>query len=159
MIHRLYSPPPSNSWLFNQQFRSKYTSTTRTKISTISMISSMCFWTDCLFKSYYLFHLEKKYWTWPEGKNFFQQLHLINFCIKYYYLQTLRWSLLFYFTGLRKVYPYFFTFKTYAKGRWVGQKMLDIFASEFKAYKIETYVGIVYIVHLPHIPLSQCVIL
>jgi len=35
--------------------------------------------------------------------------------------------------GLRKVYPYFFTFTTFTKGRWVGEKILDVFAREFRA--------------------------
>ncbi|ELU10743.1 hypothetical protein CAPTEDRAFT_92693, partial [Capitella teleta] len=36
-------------------------------------------------------------------------------------------------TGLRKVYPYYFTFTVYAKGRWLGQTLLDVFTQEFKS--------------------------
>lgn len=39
-----------------------------------------------------------------------------------YYLQN----------GLRKVYPYYFNFKTFVKGRWIGKKVLDIYSQEFK---------------------------
>ncbi|KAH8410573.1 hypothetical protein KR009_003809 [Drosophila setifemur] len=42
-------------------------------------------------------------------------------------------------SGLRKVYPYFFTFTTYAKGRWVNDKILDVFAREFRAAPPEEY--------------------
>jgi len=34
--------------------------------------------------------------------------------------------------GLRKVYPYYFTFKTHAKGRWVGRSILDVCLEEFR---------------------------
>lgn len=41
--------------------------------------------------------------------------------------------------GLRKVFPYYFDFKTYCKGRWVGKTLLDVFNSEFRAESIEYY--------------------
>ncbi|XP_043064764.1 uncharacterized protein LOC108089241 isoform X2 [Drosophila ficusphila] len=41
--------------------------------------------------------------------------------------------------GLRKVYPYYFTFTTFTKGRWVGEKILDIFSREFRAHPAEEY--------------------
>ncbi|KZS10787.1 RNA pseudouridylate synthase domain-containing protein 2, partial [Daphnia magna] len=40
---------------------------------------------------------------------------------------------------LRKVYPYYFTFTTFTKGRWVGEKILDVFAREFRAHPVEEY--------------------
>lgn len=40
---------------------------------------------------------------------------------------------------MRKVYPYFFTFTTFTKGRWVGDKILDVFAREFRAHPAEEY--------------------
>jgi hypothetical protein len=43
------------------------------------------------------------------------------------------------FSGLRKVYPYYFTFTTFTKGRWVGEKILDVFAREFRAHPAEEY--------------------
>lgn len=44
-------------------------------------------------------------------------------------------------SGLRKVYPYYFTFTTFTKGRWVGEKILDVFAREFRAHPVEEYVS------------------
>ncbi|CAG0917437.1 unnamed protein product [Notodromas monacha] len=41
--------------------------------------------------------------------------------------------------GLRKVYPYFFTFTSHAKGRWVGRTMRDVFAKEFRLLSPELY--------------------
>ncbi|XP_051858117.1 pseudouridylate synthase RPUSD2-like [Drosophila albomicans] len=41
--------------------------------------------------------------------------------------------------GLRKVYPYFFTFTTFTKGRWIGEKILDVFSREFRAHPPEEY--------------------
>ncbi|KQS70600.1 uncharacterized protein Dere_GG10383, isoform C [Drosophila erecta] len=41
--------------------------------------------------------------------------------------------------ALRKVYPYYFTFTTFTKGRWVGEKILDIFSREFRAHPAEEY--------------------
>lgn len=41
--------------------------------------------------------------------------------------------------GLRKVQPYYFDFKTYCKGRWIGKSLLDVFKSEFRAESIEYY--------------------
>jgi RluA family pseudouridine synthase len=40
---------------------------------------------------------------------------------------------------LRKVYPYYFTFTTYTKGRWVGEGILDVFTREFRAHTPEEY--------------------
>ncbi|XP_067635153.1 pseudouridylate synthase RPUSD2-like [Eurosta solidaginis] len=41
--------------------------------------------------------------------------------------------------GLRKVYPYYFTFTTFTKGRWVDEKILDVFSREFRAHPPEQY--------------------
>ncbi|XP_075873945.1 pseudouridylate synthase RPUSD2 isoform X2 [Nelusetta ayraudi] len=41
--------------------------------------------------------------------------------------------------GLRKVQPYYFDFKTYCKGRWIGKSLLEVFKSEFRAESIEYY--------------------
>ncbi|MBN3298763.1 RUSD2 protein, partial [Amia calva] len=41
--------------------------------------------------------------------------------------------------GLRKVHPYYFDFKTYCKGRWVGKSLLEVFRSEFRAEPLEYY--------------------
>lgn len=46
-----------------------------------------------------------------------------------------------FYLGLRKVYPYYFTFTTFTKGRWVGEKILDVFAREFRAHPVEEYVS------------------
>ena len=48
------------------------------------------------------------------------------------------------FADLRKVYPYYFTFTTFTKGRWVGERILDVFAREFRAHPAEEYVRIEY---------------
>lgn len=45
----------------------------------------------------------------------------------------------YYERGLRKVYPYFFTFTTFTKGRWVGRTVLDVFSGEFRAHPAEEY--------------------
>lgn len=49
------------------------------------------------------------------------------------------WNLIGCFAGLRKVYPYYFTFTTFTKGRWVGEKILEVFAREFRAHPAEEY--------------------
>ncbi|XP_056282887.1 RNA pseudouridylate synthase domain-containing protein 2 isoform X1 [Pseudoliparis swirei] len=41
--------------------------------------------------------------------------------------------------GLRKVHPYYFDFKTYCKGRWIGKSLLEVFKSEFRTESIEYY--------------------
>lgn len=41
--------------------------------------------------------------------------------------------------GLRKVYPYYFDFKTYCKGRWIGKTLMEVFSSEFRAEPLEYY--------------------
>lgn len=41
--------------------------------------------------------------------------------------------------GLRKVYPYYFDFKTYCKGRWIGKTLLEVFSSEFRAEPLNYY--------------------
>ena len=47
-----------------------------------------------------------------------------------------------YSSDLRKVYPYYFTFTTFTKGRWVGERILDVFAREFRAHPATEYVSI-----------------
>ncbi|KAJ9598995.1 hypothetical protein L9F63_010518 [Diploptera punctata] len=44
--------------------------------------------------------------------------------------------------GLRKVYPYYFKFRTFAKARWCGRRILDVFTSEFRGISepVEEYV-------------------
>nr|CAD7568911.1 unnamed protein product [Timema californicum] len=56
----------------------------------------------------------------------------------YYRRRELR-SLVLPLLRLRKVYPYYFTFTTFTKGRWVGEKILDVFAREFRAHPAEEY--------------------
>ncbi|XP_045191529.2 pseudouridylate synthase RPUSD2-like [Mercenaria mercenaria] len=34
--------------------------------------------------------------------------------------------------GLRKVYPYYYTFGSFVKGRWMGKTVLEVYKSEFK---------------------------
>ncbi|KAB5562415.1 hypothetical protein PHYPO_G00017540 [Pangasianodon hypophthalmus] len=41
--------------------------------------------------------------------------------------------------GLRKVHPYYFDFKTYCKGRWIGKTLLEVFSSEFRAEPLDYY--------------------
>lgn len=38
--------------------------------------------------------------------------------------------------------PYVFSFRTFAKGRWIGKTLLDVYKSEFKAYSEDYYVRI-----------------
>ena len=45
----------------------------------------------------------------------------------------------YYESGLRKVYPYYFTFTTFTKGRWVGDTILSVFSREFRAHPAEEY--------------------
>lgn len=41
--------------------------------------------------------------------------------------------------GLRKVRPYYFDFRTYCKGRWVGRSLLHVFSTEFRAQPLDYY--------------------
>ncbi|NXA11618.1 RUSD2 protein, partial [Sapayoa aenigma] len=41
--------------------------------------------------------------------------------------------------GLRKVRPYYFDFRTYCKGRWVGRSLLQVFGTEFRAQPLSYY--------------------
>ncbi|XP_062379276.1 RNA pseudouridylate synthase domain-containing protein 2 [Sardina pilchardus] len=41
--------------------------------------------------------------------------------------------------GLRKVRPYYYDFKTYCKGRWIGKTLLEVFSSEFRSESLEYY--------------------
>ncbi|XP_027426703.1 RNA pseudouridylate synthase domain-containing protein 2 [Zalophus californianus] len=41
--------------------------------------------------------------------------------------------------GLRKVRPYYFDFRTYCKGRWVGHSLLHVFGTEFRAQPLTYY--------------------
>ncbi|NXD83606.1 RUSD2 protein, partial [Halcyon senegalensis] len=41
--------------------------------------------------------------------------------------------------GLRKVRPYYFDFRTYCKGRWVGRSLRHVFSTEFRAQPLSYY--------------------
>ncbi|XP_040825316.1 RNA pseudouridylate synthase domain-containing protein 2 [Ochotona curzoniae] len=41
--------------------------------------------------------------------------------------------------GLRKVQPYYFDFRTYCKGRWVGRSLRHVFSTEFRAQPLAYY--------------------
>lgn len=43
--------------------------------------------------------------------------------------------------SLRKVYPYVFTYYSYCKGRWVGKKLKELFAKEFRALSDQSIVS------------------
>lgn len=57
----------------------------------------------------------------------------------FYNIKHLKYFNLCLFAGLRKVYPYYFTFTTFTKGRWVGERILDVFAREFRAHPAAEY--------------------
>lgn len=42
--------------------------------------------------------------------------------------------------GLRKVYPYHYTFASYVKGRWVGKTALEVFTKDFHGTETEEYI-------------------
>lgn len=50
--------------------------------------------------------------------------------------------------GLRRVYPYHFTYNTFCKERWRGRGILDIFASEFRDRPAEYYVRLEWLQNL-----------
>ena len=75
---------------------------------------------------------------------YFHKLYTID-CIRTYITKYVEWPLINYsikFLDLRKVYPYYFTFTTFTKGRWVGERILDVFAREFRAHPATEYVSI-----------------
>lgn len=43
--------------------------------------------------------------------------------------------------GLRRVAPYYHSYKTYCKQRWRGREILDVFGSEFRDRGKEYYVS------------------
>ena len=45
------------------------------------------------------------------------------------------------FAGLRKVVPYYFTYNTYTKRRWVDMEILKVFLKEFRNDTPEAYVS------------------
>ena len=45
------------------------------------------------------------------------------------------------FLGLRKVKPYFFEYRAYAKGRWMKRKILNVFKEEFQDRDEKYYVS------------------
>ncbi|KAL8169393.1 UNVERIFIED_CONTAM: RNA pseudouridylate synthase domain containing protein 2 [Gekko kuhli] len=70
---------------------------------------------------------EKRYVPPPKKRNLgFTEAH---FAETSYYFEG----------GLRKVWPYYFDFQTYCKGRWVGRSLLDVFSNEFRAQPLEYY--------------------
>ncbi len=42
--------------------------------------------------------------------------------------------------GLRRVHPYYYTYRTSCKERWRGRTLLDVFQDEFRERSAEYYV-------------------
>jgi len=55
-----------------------------------------------------------------------------------YPAQGVEWT---YENGLRKVIPYDFCYKAFAKGRWIGRSILDVFVTEFRDQSAFYYVS------------------
>jgi len=47
-------------------------------------------------------------------------------------------------SGLRKVYPYHFNYKTYAKERWFGVPLVSVFLKEFRNYSADKIVCVIF---------------
>lgn len=43
---------------------------------------------------------------------------------------------------MRKVKPYYFEYKSFAKGRWFGRTILEVFSSEFRDRSVDYYVTV-----------------
>ena len=43
--------------------------------------------------------------------------------------------------GLRTVSPYWYSYKTMAKGRWFGREILELVSTEFRDRSLEYYVS------------------
>jgi len=56
-------------------------------------------------------------------------------------LENTAFSALYLFLGLRKVYPYQYTYLCYCKGRWKGKTILDVLNSEFMSSSLEFHVS------------------
>jgi tRNA pseudouridine synthase 9 len=48
------------------------------------------------------------------------------------YLELAGLNKFFHQQGLRKVQPYYWTYHAFAKGRWVGRSLIEIFTTEFR---------------------------
>jgi len=55
--------------------------------------------------------------------NYWRHFPLRSFYDSEYYFEN----------GLRKVYPYHFTYHSYARGRWLGREIIEVYRKEFRA--------------------------
>ena len=62
-------------------------------------------------------------------------------CYVIFLLYVITCVLCLFSSGLRCVKPYYFTFTSHAKGRWVGFNVYDVFCKEFQAESPEYYVS------------------
>ena len=87
---------------------------------------------------------ETSYYHEPENSkmDLFSQIMYHRLYQNIYYVKCPLITRSFTFLDLRKVYPYYFTFTTFTKGRWVGERILDVFAREFRAHPATEYVSI-----------------
>ena len=44
--------------------------------------------------------------------------------------------------GLRKVEPYYFEYRAFAKERWCGRRIFDVFQKEFRDRTVKYYVRV-----------------
>uniref|UniRef100_A0A8C6U2H2 Pseudouridylate synthase RPUSD2 n=1 Tax=Neogobius melanostomus TaxID=47308 RepID=A0A8C6U2H2_9GOBI len=72
---------------------------------------------------------EEEYIPPPQKRNPGVSFSLEHFNETSYYFEN----------GLRKVHPYYYDFKTYCKGRWIGKSLMEVFKSEFRSESIEYY--------------------
>jgi hypothetical protein len=63
------------------------------------------------------------------GGIYFIYLFIYSFLWKI--MSVIKDCLLSCFTGLRKVYPYYYSFGSFIKGRWIGKTVMEVYKSEF----------------------------
>ena len=93
--------------------------------------------TKDIMKRHTIMSLKTVRWTYFHKSSTIHRNNLLQECTKYLLINC---SIT--FLDLRKVYPYYFTFTTFTKGRWVGERILDVFAREFRAHPATEYVSI-----------------
>ncbi|XP_035212328.1 RNA pseudouridylate synthase domain-containing protein 2-like [Stegodyphus dumicola] len=64
----------------------------------------------------------------------FTATNLQSSATKYYRDDYLIETEYYFENGLRKVYPYYFQYSTFCKGRWLNRKLIDVYSEEFPIY-------------------------
>ncbi|KFM74596.1 RNA pseudouridylate synthase domain-containing protein 2, partial [Stegodyphus mimosarum] len=84
--------------------------------------------------SFFVFKCNKRCMSTKLAYETYTATNLQTSATKYYRDDYLTETEYYFKNGLRKVYPYYFQYSTFCKGRWINRKLIDVYSEEFAVH-------------------------